>query len=1239
MKKKLWKDEEKRDSVYRDLAPINSIKPEEESIRALRWAIKNPNVHNIALSGPYGSGKSSVIQSYLAYYDISNIYKIFECIIPSKLSGILKIFPKSSKENLRISLATFDESNENNIEKDELQRGILKQLFYKVDASRIPLSRYRKLHHIKWYRYVIAVTLIILLIVSGIYLKSPEDTCNFFIHYLEGLSKTEIIMRGGIALFLVGGISYLLWVCTSRFRIKSITVGDVTAEGKGTEEESILDQNIDEILYFFEKTKYKVVFIEDLDRFNDTEIFVKLRELNEILNGYEVLNKRGKITFVYAVRDDLFKKEAERTKFFDFIIPVIPVINSTNSDEVMKTILKIGEQYVKDNERPDHEISKDFIKLVYPFVGNMRILISIINEFWIYKRMLKKDSTDKLDDEKIMALMIYKNLYPQDFSDLEDERGMVKEAFEQKDKLMKMQGEKLNEKKNDILTIIKCAPNSVREIKILILAEFRKNIREDAHSFTYVTKSNARYENGEILKDDFSMDVFRGQEIKVEYLYGPGYTRHSSNTDWFTEHSSSEIEELFERYDKYKKLEMNSIKEAKKGLQETDRKIQELRANTLQQLLLNKEFEEELPEEVKNNSLLMVLLRNGYINENYADYINYFREGAISRSELNFIRTVRNNQGECQFDYVIYHHANVIEKLFDYEFDQTELLNYSLMDYMLQNCIESPQMKILIKQVTNRSRKSREFINCYLVREQNIPKFVKQITATSKHIWEDIVEDVLLTEDNKTYYLNVILSYAAIECIKENDFVLPDTGEGAIAQYICSKPDIFERLEDVKPDKWVQIIENLGVDFYKVNLQRTDKKILEVIIDNWLYQLNDYMIKEIVQILKPEYLPQLFVKNYFCLRMLQQRQILDYIDEYINEYVETIIIGEKTNTEECREDVERIIEALLNKNQDSYSLCEKILKKEHLAHWDTFAEFLPQRKEAKDLWKYLLIYNRITASWENCIAYYEAFEMIDDILCSYIDNNIEQICINQECNRDENDEPFKMSYQFLKELLVSHIGYDTFEKIISKYRIQSFDYQCNEFEEDRLYLMVQKKYIPFSADILKELKEMSQQLWLNYIKNYKEKFLDDLAVSEIDLDDVKSLIRSDIFSGKEVKNILEEIDVTKIDVELSKMLLVFSEEVIFEKTYVEAVWEELPEENRYRWLYNQMDAYNLDELAEHFVQLEATYHQFAQRTQHKYKVHNNEFNMQLCEKLKRRGFLTSVNYKGKWIEGYVKKAV
>lgn len=64
----------KEDIVYQDLTPSNQIKPEAESIQALRWAIENPNVKNIALSEPYGSGKSSVIQSYLKEYDVPKRY-------------------------------------------------------------------------------------------------------------------------------------------------------------------------------------------------------------------------------------------------------------------------------------------------------------------------------------------------------------------------------------------------------------------------------------------------------------------------------------------------------------------------------------------------------------------------------------------------------------------------------------------------------------------------------------------------------------------------------------------------------------------------------------------------------------------------------------------------------------------------------------------------------------------------------------------------------------------------------------------------------------------------------------------------------------------------------------------------------------------------------------------------------------------------------------------------------------
>lgn len=50
---------------YKDLAPIINIENGKEYINALDWALENNNIRNIALSGPYGSGKSSIINTYI----------------------------------------------------------------------------------------------------------------------------------------------------------------------------------------------------------------------------------------------------------------------------------------------------------------------------------------------------------------------------------------------------------------------------------------------------------------------------------------------------------------------------------------------------------------------------------------------------------------------------------------------------------------------------------------------------------------------------------------------------------------------------------------------------------------------------------------------------------------------------------------------------------------------------------------------------------------------------------------------------------------------------------------------------------------------------------------------------------------------------------------------------------------------------------------------------------------------
>ena len=67
--------------------------------------------------------------------------------------------------------------------------------------------------------------------------------------------------------------------------------------------------------------------------------------------------------------------------------------------------------------------------------------------------------------------------------------------------------------------------------------------------------------------------------------------------------------------------------------------------------------------------------------------------------------------------------------------------------------------------------------------------------------------------------------------------------------------------------------------------------------------------------------------------------------------------------------------------------------------------------------------------------------------------------------------------------------------------------------------------------------------------------------------------------------------------------------------------------------------YDQDELAEHFAQLDKTYHALAERTDHnhKYKLHNSEYNRMLCEKLKKRGYITDAKVKDEYLEGYVRK--
>ncbi|MCF3191241.1 ATP-binding protein, partial [Pseudomonas aeruginosa] len=156
------------------------------------------------------------------------------------------------------------------------------------------------------------------------------------------------------------------------------------------EQPSLLNNCLDEIVYFFSRSKYKIVIFEDLDRLGNTEVFIKLREINQIVNNNISTDP---VRFIYACRDDIFLGADIKTKFFDFILPIIPIMDSSNAYTLLK------------NKLNNFPVNKQLIlKQMSAYINDMRSLQNIVNEFNLFKNVVNNTK----DQEKIFALIFYK---------------------------------------------------------------------------------------------------------------------------------------------------------------------------------------------------------------------------------------------------------------------------------------------------------------------------------------------------------------------------------------------------------------------------------------------------------------------------------------------------------------------------------------------------------------------------------------------------------------------------------------------------------------------------------------------------------------------------------------------------------------------------------------------------------------------------------------------------------------
>lgn len=447
--------------ILRKQKDLDRISP---YLRALKKAVESKENFNIALTGPYGSGKSTILKTF---QDLNNSYTF------------LNISLASFKEEESYAHVEEDEVGDETVEdertlnKDEakveekprrrklerlIELSILQQIFYQVKPTEIPDSQVKRIRSFNIYRLnYISLGFILWTVASLIFFKfdyidkmNPR-TWNFSFQDLDFIAIVLFLVIVSGVLLSFPNIIRLL----SKSRLSKVSFRGEFELG-GNIERSVLNEHLDEILYFFEKTDFDVIIIEDLDRFENTEVFTKLREVNLILNKSRLINRP--IYFIYAVRDDMFQ-DKERTKFFDLIIPVIPYINPTNANDELNNIIT--------NANLAGVFTSEFIDDVVTFIDDidMRLLLNIFHEYVIYHEGIGEG----LNQDNLLAMIIYKNLDPKDFVNLPHRSGKLYEFISNK----KIYIQEITKDLEENIKILKVQVENIEKEKILEIQELK----------------------------------------------------------------------------------------------------------------------------------------------------------------------------------------------------------------------------------------------------------------------------------------------------------------------------------------------------------------------------------------------------------------------------------------------------------------------------------------------------------------------------------------------------------------------------------------------------------------------------------------------------------------------------------------------------------------------------------------------------------------------------------------------
>lgn len=1015
---------------------------------ALNFAFESPDIKNIAISGAYGAGKSSVLASYKKKHP--------------------------DKEYMHISLAHFEEEShvrqKDNGGESILEGKVINQLIHQLSLDKVPQTNFKIKRKVERTTIFWNAVFITLFLASALFIMFHNEWVDY-VNSLSTLLRTilKFTQYNGTMLFSVVTLIALSFVFiyeivkaqkNKRF-LKKLNFQGNEIEIFEDKDDSYFDKYLNEVLYLFENCNVDAIVFEDMDRFEMNRIFQRLREINTLVN-IQLSKREDKkvLKFFYLLRDDVFVSK-DRTKFFDYIIPIVPVVDGTNSYD----------QFISHLEKNDmlNKLNEKFLQGLSLYVDDMRLLKNICNEFLVYYNRV---NTTELDYNKMLALITYKNLFPRDFSELQLGRGFVHSLFAQKEQFVESEVDQIEqlieEKKKEIQ---QCNDEQLISLEELDLIKLDKKNKADRAN-TYGLRQQMQQEYQEWVKEEYPKRK-KAIEDKIE-----------NNQD----NLQQEIDEL-----NFRCLKMQSSPLKHIITRENIDSIFKTISTT------NEIGQVEKYEEIKGSEyfdILKYLIRNGYIDETYADYMTYFYENSLSRVDKIFLRSVTDKKAK-EYNYELKNPELVVSRLDVSDFEEKETLNFYLLKHLFEGKSYSIQLKRIIKQISQNNNLDfmRQFLNyfdewdfCVTKLNELWPQFFKQMLENGSFDTKMIHKYSVYTFHNSS--LDDISNVNINNCLKE---------------YIEDCPG-YLNIANPKVSKLILAFQHLNIKFKSIDFTVSDKELFREAYQRSLYELNFGNIKLMLTVMEQFATNEEIVhQNYTLILKAKESPLYIYVNSNIEQYAQEML----DNCEERIDDGVDVAIVFINNTNISQEL-----KCKYIEYLNTTIDSLSLIEDTS-LWEYCLDKGIIEFTEKNIVLYYFAKEVFDLSLVNYI-NSFPYNINMEKVNIEDDDKISQLFNACVKCIDINNEKYKQF--LTSMHRVYYSNFSIQNIPNDKMQILIDERIIRFTTDSLNSLREnYSEDVCYHYIKKNFDAYIENMTTEFFSFEELIEILEWDVSDTQKIE--------------------------------------------------------------------------------------------------------------------------